>query len=172
MRLRFKSFSKWFGGGEVERLVEEELLFHCDRLMEEYQEMGFTEEAARDAAERRFGNVERVQAECVEIRRRSRPAVKLLKLLLLLFFIGGLLLRITGINANFNHLGDLMMATALLCQLFLHVKGSRATGFHAIKKGSPLSILGRGAKPAVEAFDAAGRTPVERLMSDKTFKDS
>lgn len=172
MPVKLKRFKRWFGWGEVEQLVEEELLFHCEMLAEEYQEMGLSEEAAKDATRKRFGNLEHVQAECVEITRRSRPVIKVLKLFLLAFFITGLWLRIADANNYFNHLGDVMMATAVLCRLFLHVKGLRATGFQSIKKGSPLSILGRGAKPAVEAYDAQGRTPVERLMSERTFKDS
>ena len=173
MPVRFiKRLCKGLGCAEIEREVWEELRFHCERLTEEYQEMGLSEEAARDATRRRFGNLEQVQAECVEIGRRSRPTVRLLKLFLLLFFIAGLWLRMISVELPFKQLADLMMAVSMLCQLLLHVKGMKATGFQAIKRGVPLSILGLGAKPTVEAYDAEGRTPVERLVHDRVFKDS
>jgi hypothetical protein len=160
------------GKAKVERQVEEELDFHCEMLREKYQEMGLSEEAAREAARKRFGDVERVQAECVAISRRSRPAVKLLKLMLLLFFASGLSLRINSVEIYFKHLADILMATGVLGQLLLHLRGLHARGSQAVKAEPPLSILWQGASPSIEAFDAQGRTPFERLVADKAHGDS
>jgi hypothetical protein len=157
---------------EIERQVEEELRFHCEMLTEAYQEGGLSEEAAREAATRRFGNVKRVHTQCVEISRRNRPMMKLLKLFLLLSFVTGVWLRTRGWAVQFTQMGDLLMATAVLGQLLLYVKGLRATGYQALKRGSTFSLLGRGEAPSIEAYDKLGRTPVERLVNDKAHEDS
>lgn len=165
-------WKRWTGGAEIERQVEEELRFHCEMLTEEYQEMGMQEEAARDATSRRFGDVERVQAECVEISRRNRPALKLLKLLLLLALMSGLFLRMNSVEINFKQLADLLMATGVLGQLLLHVRGLRAIPSPVVKGEPTLSILGQGVSSSIEAYDEKGRTPVERLVADKAHRDS
>lgn len=163
---------RWLGGAQIERQVEEELGFHCEMLARGYLESGLSEEAAREAVRRRFGDVERVQAECVKISRRNRPVMKLLKLVLLLSFISGVWLRTRGWAIQFTQMGDLLMATAVLGQLLLYVKGLRATGHQALKRSPPFSLLGRGESSSIEAYDAQGRTPVERLVADKAHKDS
>ena len=57
----------------IEREVEEELRFHLDSLTEQQLQNVDTLEEARAAALRRFGNVEQVKDECVEISERRRP---------------------------------------------------------------------------------------------------
>lgn len=167
-----KEWRRPFGGASIEEQVEEELLFHCEMLMEEYRELGMSEDAAREAASKRFGDRERVQAECVEISRRSRPAVKLLKLFLLLFFVSGFSLRMASTIVQFKQVADMLMATGVLGQLLLHLRGLRATGFRPIKASAPFSVLGLRTQASIEAFDEEGRTPVERLVADKPFRDS
>lgn len=163
---------RWLTSAAIERQVEEELRFHCEMLTHEYQEGGLSEEAARDAAGRRFGDVERIQAQCVEISRRNRPAVKLLKLFLLMSFMTGVWLRLRGVDLNFLHLGNLLMAIGVLGQLLLRLRGLTATGSLAVKRSPPLSLLGRGESLSIEAYDEHGRTPVERLVADKAYRDS
>jgi hypothetical protein len=170
-RLRAKLQGLW-RGAEIERQVEEELRFHCDMLTEDYQEGGLPEEAAREATAQRFGDVERVQAQCVAISRRNRPMIKLLRLVFLLSFITGVWFRTRGWAIQFTQMGDLLMATAVLGQLLLYVKGLRASGHQALKRSpSSFSLLGQS-ELSVEAYDELGRTPVERLVADKAFKDS
>lgn len=156
-----------FGKAEIEREVEEELRFHYQMLTEKYQETGMAEEAARAAAAERFGDVRRVQAQCVEISRRNRPMMKLLKLVLLLFFVTGVWLRTRGWAVQFTQMGDLLMATAVLGQLLLYVKGLRPTRSLAVKSSSALSIFGRSEQPSIAPYDELGRTPVERVVADK-----
>ena len=48
----------------VEREVEEELAFHMEMCVRELMERGWTEDEARAEAERRLGDVERVQPAC------------------------------------------------------------------------------------------------------------
>lgn len=165
-----KLISRYTGGSDIERQVEEELRFHCELLTEQYRESGLSEAAAKAAMARRFGDVERVRVECVKISRRNRPVVKLLKLLLLLSFISGVWLRTRGWAIQFTQMGDLLMATGVLGQLLLYVKGLSARAPRAVKSSQPFSLLGRGQSLSVEAYDELGRTPVERLVADK--KDS
>jgi hypothetical protein len=155
--------------GQIEAQVEEELSFHCEMLAEAYREQGLSEEEAHRAMRKRFGDVERVSAECIEISRRSRPVIKLLKLVLLLTFITGVWLRTRGWGLQFNQVADMLMATGVLGQLLVYLKGLRATSYSAVKSGQTFSLLGRGdASSKVEAYDAEGRTPVERLVADRT----
>jgi hypothetical protein len=158
---------KCVGGSDIELQVEEELRFHCEMLAEQYQESGLSEKAARGAAARRFGDVERVRAECVKISRRNRPVVKLLKLVLLLSFISGVWLRTRGWAVQFTQMGDLLMATGVLGHLLLYIKGLSARRPQAIKRSPPFSLLGRSQSLSVDAYDELGRTPVERLVADK-----
>lgn len=167
---RFKAV--WLTGADIEREVEEELRFHCEMLAQEYRENGLSEEAAREAATRRFGDVKRIQAECLEINKRNRPMVKFLKLVLLLSFITGIWLRTRGWAIQFTQMGDLLMATGVLGQLLLYVKGMRAKGYQTLKKSAPFSLLGQDKAASIDAYDALGRTPVERLVADKDYKDS
>ncbi len=66
----------------------------------------------------------------------------------------------------------MLMATGVLGQLLLHVRGLKATGFRSLKGSAPFSILGLRTQSSIEAYDKEGRTPVERVVADKAFKDS
>lgn len=156
----------------IEEQVKEELRFHCEMLTEAYRKQGLSEDEARAAMRKRFGDVERVSAECIEISRRSRPVIKLLKLVLLLTFITGVWLRTRGWAVQFNQAADMLMATGVLGQLLVYLKGLRATSSaSAIKSGQSFSLLGRGdASSKVEAYDAEGRTPFERLVAEHKKK--
>ena len=83
-----------FDPDQTRREIDEELRFHLDLLTDEHclPDVPFAE--ARNAALRRFGNVEQIKNECVEISRRRRPAVRLLKSFLLLVFLAGVLVRL------------------------------------------------------------------------------
>jgi len=57
----FRSLSRH----DIEREVDEELRFHLDSLTQENCDRHSWQEA-KDAATRRFGNVEQIKSECVE----------------------------------------------------------------------------------------------------------
>ena len=96
--------------------------------------------------------------------------LRLLKLFLLLFFVSGFCLRMVVVEIPFKQLADLMMATGVLGQLLLHVRGLRAARSGYVRGGN--IVLGLRSPESIEAYDAEGRTPVGRLMSDKIYKDS
>lgn len=149
----------------IESEIEEELRFHRDMLTQEYQAQGLTELAAKTAASRRLGDVEGIQKECVAISRRSRPAVKLLKLIPAILFASGLLLRVSGVDMHIHHLGDVMMLTAVLGHVFLRLDRRKASS--TTTEGN-LVLPRLEALTAIESFDQLGRSPVERFLTDKT----
>jgi|GEM_PF-783873 len=147
----------------VEQDVKEEISFHCDQLTTQYQAKGLSETEARLAALKQFGDVEQVQAECVQISKRNSPLTKLIKLLLFMMFLAGVWIRFSGLGVTFVHLGNVLIATSILARLLMYVQTLRP-----IKSGSgeTLGLFTRSSSAKVEAFDSLGQTPVERLMND------
>lgn len=164
--------TRWSAQGEIEHQVEEELQFHYQMLVEEYREKGMPEKDARAGASARFGDIERARLECIKISKRSRPAMKLLRMVLLLAFAAGLLLRVSSDYLPIIQVGDVLMMIGMLGQLLLHLRGLSASRSLPVKGGPVLSIFGSGESSPVEAFDELGRTPVGRVMADKAPKDS
>jgi hypothetical protein len=154
-------------GAELARDIREELEFHCEMLAEEFRGRGLSEAEVSAAAARRFGNIERVQAQCVAICKRGRTAVKLLKLLFLLSFMAGVGLRIWGPDYHVTQVGNVLMACAALGQLLVYLKINARTGLSRARHGSTLTLLDCRPSSTIEAFDEQGRTPVERLVADK-----
>jgi hypothetical protein len=62
-----------FDGGEHKREIEEELCFHLDSLTQEHLKQDVSWAEAEDAALKRFGNVELIKEQCLDISRRSHP---------------------------------------------------------------------------------------------------
>lgn len=56
--------------------VDEELRFHVDQRAAKYESTGMTPEQARAAAERKFGDVERIRGEVAEMMRRRERAMQ------------------------------------------------------------------------------------------------
>src|SRR5687767_163221 len=80
----------------IERQIEEELRFHLELLTEQHLLQDMSLPAAKDAALKRFGNVEQIKDQCVEISKSNRPLIRALKFLLILVFLLGVLVRIFG----------------------------------------------------------------------------
>ena len=59
--------------------VEEELQFHIDMLEHKYTQHGMSVAQAKAAALKRFGNLERVKKQCVDISRRNSLLRRVLK---------------------------------------------------------------------------------------------
>lgn len=157
---------------DPEHEVAEELLFHIDLRTADNVAAGMASEEAREDAVRRFGDLELIQARCAEISKRNKPAMKLLKLFLLLPFTAGLWLRVRGVDVNVTHLGSVLMATAALGQLLLHLRGLRTTGSLPVNTSRSLSLIGLSEPSSIEAYDELGRTPVERLVAGVAPKGS
>ena len=127
------------GNEEIEREVEEELRFHLEMLTEHQLQHAGTLGEARAAALRRFGNVDEVKDECVEISKRKRPIARALKSFLVLLFLTGIFVRIFGTDLHVLRVGTMLMAIAAIGQLFLYVRGLKPAVFRP--KSDPSSAL-------------------------------
>jgi hypothetical protein len=155
-----------FDPDQTRREIDEELRFHLDLLTDEHclRDVPFAE--ARDAALRRFGNVEQIKNECVAISRRRHPAMRLLKSFLLLVFLAGVLVRVFSPEYHLTRVGDVLMAVGFLSRLWLYVRGLNPSRFlSAANDSSPLKL--NDSPVSFTAYDQRKRTPVERVISAK-----
>ena len=120
--------------------VEDELCFHVEMLERKYTQQGMSAVEAKAAATTRFGNLERVRNQCVEISRRSSPLRHVLKISSILLACAGLLIFILASDYKVARIGSVLIWIAILGRLLLYVRGlSPSTFFPATKKAS-LSI--------------------------------
>ena len=125
----------------IERQIEEELQFHLELLTEQHlhQEMSLAE--AKDAALKRFGNVEQIKDQCVEISRNNRPVIRALKAFLIVVFVVGVLLRVST-EFPITRVGDVLIAIAVLGRLFFYVRGLNPSRFTSRDEpSSPLMLI-------------------------------
>src|SRR6185369_2760331 len=107
---------------ELELDVEEELQLHIDFLLRENMKRGMSPEEAQTATLKRFGNVDRVRNECVEICRRSRPLQRASKIFLILLALTGLIVRIVSTDFHVARIGDTFIIVAVAARLLLYVR--------------------------------------------------
>ncbi|HKS39018.1 MAG TPA: permease prefix domain 1-containing protein [Blastocatellia bacterium] len=112
-----------FNRKSIELEVEEELRFHVELLMREHTQQGMSPEQAREAILKRFGDIARIKNECVEISRRSHPLMRALRSFLILIFLTGILVRVFGPEFYIRHVGDMLIAVAVLSHLLLYARG-------------------------------------------------
>ena len=144
------------GSEAIEREVEEELAFHLELLTEQRLQDGDTLEDARASALQRFGSVEDVKDQCVEISKRKRPFTRALKSFLLLMFVAGIFVRIFATELQFDRVGQMLITVAVMGRLFLYVRGLKPAGFRPkADTSSPLNLSNPAARmPApVSLFD-------------------
>jgi hypothetical protein len=140
---------KLFNTGDeaIEREVDEELRFHLDLLTEQHLQDADTVADARAAALSRFGDVEQIKDECVEISKRSRPLTRALKTFFVLTFLAGILVRIFGNELHVDRVGQMLIAIGFMGRLFMYVRGSRPAGLHP-KSDTPLRLNSTATKSA------------------------
>ena len=74
--------------------VQQELQFHIDMLERKYTESGMSTAQAKAAAVKRFGNLEKIKRQCVDISRRNSFLRRVLKSLTILLALTGLVIHI------------------------------------------------------------------------------
>ena len=121
--------------------VEEELRLHIDLLLHENIKRGMSPEEARSASLKRFGNVDRVKNECVEICRRSRPLQRALKICAILLILTGLFVRITSTDRHFDHIGSTLIVIAIAGRLLLYVRSLTPSRFLQRNKTTSFSLF-------------------------------
>jgi hypothetical protein len=109
--------------------VEDELRFHIEMLERKYAQDGMSAAAAKAAALRRFGSLERAMKQCVNIRNRNSPLRRVLKTSLILIGLTGLSIRIISSDLNFDHIGDILIMIAIFGRLLLYVRGLSPSNF-------------------------------------------
>lgn len=137
----------------IEREVEEELRFHLDLLTEQNLQDAGTLVEARAAALRRFGNVEQVKDECVEISKRKHPFTRALKSFLILLFLTGIFTRIFGNELHVLRIGTMLIAIAVMGRLFLYVRALKPMVFRPKPDSSPALILDNSPKTRASLFE-------------------
>ena len=149
----------------IEREIEEELRFHLELLTEQHVQQDMSFARAKDAALKRFGDVEQVKDQCVEITRRNRPVIRALKFFLILVFLVGVLVRVFSTEIAVTRAGDVLMAIALLGRLFFYVRGLNPSHFTSVDERSSPLMLNDGLA-SFTTYDQNRRTPLERVISD------
>ena len=109
--------------------VEDELQFHIEMLERKYVQDGMSAAAARAAALRRFGSIEKAMKQCVNIRSRNSLLRRVLKTSLIILGLTGLSIRILSSDLNIDHVGDVLIMIAISGRLLLYVRGLSPSTF-------------------------------------------
>ena len=141
------------GSEAIEREVEEELRFHLDLLTQQHLQHGDTLEEARAFALRRFGDVEQVKDQCVEISKRNRYFIRALKSFFILVFLAGVLVRIFSTELHVDRVGHLLIAIAVMGRLFLYVRDLKPAAFQPRSDASSPLMLNNTDKRPASLFD-------------------
>jgi hypothetical protein len=157
---------RYFDSGQIKCEIDEELRFHLELLTEALQQRDMPLAHAKDAALERFGNVDQIRTQCIEISRRNRPALRALKSLLVVIVLTGVLVRVLGTEFHVTRLGDLLITVGILGRLLVYVRGLNPSFLSRAETSSPLKLNENGRRSIV-AYDESMRTPVERIISDK-----
>lgn len=158
---------KRFDSEQVEREIDEELRFHLELLTQAHLQQDMPLAEAKDAALKRFGNVEQIRDQCVEISRKNHPSIRALKSFLILVFLVGVLVRVFSTEVHVMHIGDTLIAVGVLGRAFLYVRGLNPSSFLSKYETSSSLMLNENGQASITAYDQRERTPVERVISDK-----
>src|ERR1700742_1881365 len=105
--------------------VEEELQFHIESLEQEYARQGLSAVDAKEAALKRFGNLDRIRQQCVHISSRSSLLRRVLKISLIFLALVGLSIHSLSPDEKISHVGDTLVMIAIAGRLLLYVRGLR-----------------------------------------------
>lgn len=129
MRIRIPDLFKKLNRKQIVFEVEDELQFHIEMLERKYVQDGMSAAAAKAAALRRFGSLERAMKQCVDIRSRNSLRRRVLKTSLILLGLIGFSIRIVSSNINVDHMGDVLIMIAVTGRLLLYVRGLSPSTF-------------------------------------------
>jgi hypothetical protein len=121
--------------------VEEELRFHIEMLELKHARQGMSSAEAKAAAVKRFGNLERVKNQCVEISKRSSPLRRVLKASTILIGLTGLLVRLLSSDLQVARIGTTLIMVAISLRFLLHARGLSPATFLPKTKDASLSVI-------------------------------
>ena len=124
---------------ETEREIEDQLCFHLELMTQAMLQQEMSSEEAKEAAIKRFGNVERIKAQCLAISNRNHPLLRALKSLLILVALVGGLVRFLGADYHVIHIGEVLIMVGVLGRLLLYVRGLNPSS--VLSKPEPSSPL-------------------------------
>ena len=156
-----------FASEQIKGEVEAELRFHLELLTEALLQQDMSSEEANAAALGRFGNVEQIKDQCVEISTRSNPLMRALKSFLILVFLVGVLVRVFSTEFHVLHVGAILIAVGVLGRLLVYVRGLNPSSFLSRPETSSPLMLNENGQASIVAYDRRKRTPVERVISDQ-----
>ena len=153
MKDLLRRFFNPIGSEAIEREVEEELRFHLDSLTEQHLQHTDTLAEARASALRRFGDLEQVKDECVEISKRNRSLIRALKSFFILLFFAGVFIRIFSTDLHVDRVGHMLIAIAVMGRLFLYVRDLKPAVFQSKSDTSSPLMLNSTYKAPASLFD-------------------
>jgi hypothetical protein len=109
----------------TENEIEEEFNFHIELIRRDFIQRGMSAQEAETATINRFGDVNSVRKECVEIRRRNRLLIRTLKSFLSLTLLAGITVRLLSADFHVGKAGEMLIAIAVLGQLLVYAHNSR-----------------------------------------------
>ena len=121
--------------------VEEELQFHIEMLERKYAHQGMSIADAKATALRRFGNLEAVKKQFVDISRRNSLLRRVLKTFSIIIALTGLSIHIFSSNLKIAQIGDTLIMIAVAGRLLLYVRGLSPWTFLSETKQTSLSIV-------------------------------
>jgi hypothetical protein len=162
----FTGLFQRFDRQQARREIEDELRFHIDLLTDEHCRQAMPPDEARSKAEERFGSFEQIRDQCVEISLRNSLQTRALKSFLIMIFLTGVLVYVSGAEYHVRRIGDVLMMIGLLGRLLVYVRGLRRSSFFSdATDTSPLKL--NDSQTPFTAYDQRMRTPVERVISYK-----
>lgn len=167
-------------GEPAVREIDDELRFHIELRARDNIESGMTPEDAVADALRRFGDFDQIRTTCEEIRKeRQAGFMKLVKGLIWIMLGCGLTLKFGSQLDTLRLVGHFLIMIAILWRLLIYLRELRPDQQRAAAAGQPaLSVIhafgdvsvgdfAEAPPRPIPTYDKDGRTPVERLLSDK-----
>jgi hypothetical protein len=162
------------------REINDELQFHLEMRTRDNIECGMTQEDAVADAMRRFGDFDHIRTECEEIRKeRQGGFMKLVKGLIWIMLGCGLTLKLAAQLDTMRLVGHFLTMIAILWRALIYLREFRPdqqraaaaeqsalSVIHAVGNISVGDFVEAPPRP-IPTYDKEGRTPVERLLSDK-----
>ena len=121
--------------------VAEELQFHIDMLEVKFTQSGMPATQAKAAAVKRFGNLDKVKNQCVNINRRNSLLRRMLKTFTIVLAFTGLTIIILASDYKVTRIGTLLIVISLFGRLLLHAHGLVGSTFPSRTKERPLSVF-------------------------------
>lgn len=157
------SLSSRFERRAVEREIDEELQFHLDMRAREFENDGVSATESMAKAKLKFGDVDRIKSECLEVASKNTLGIRVSKVLFTIAFILGVLIRVLSPEFRLTRIGDVLMMIGIFGGVLLAGKTFHRTGSLRVQETLKLGLRD---DVIPRAFDKDGHTPFERVKID------